>query len=186
MCESYNDALISSYDKQAKADANWVGEGSGDGDGYGAYWTWDDEDWWSCDGGWDYDEESNWLEGDWEEPWDDDQVATILKDGTFAAPEEEIEAACMILRLQDPDYAAAVVNFENAREAWRQARVARGFFPLVVPASSTCLKPSGKEKIAERKKVKDVVLVVWVPVVERKLLRANVEGRAKENCLLRD
>ena len=48
---------------------------------------------------------------------------------------------------EDPEYASALLSFTEAREALRHARVARDFFPVVVPSSAfTRTVRSGKGK----------------------------------------
>ena len=84
------------------------------------------------------------VQGKW---WTSDQAA--------------VDAHDQLIAQEDPDYHHALISFTEARDALRQARVAREFFPVVVPASAFVRaktkgkgKGKGKSKSKSRKKGK--------------------------------
>ena len=69
-----------------------------------------------------------YVEGQW---WTSGQAAVDEHDTLIAQ--------------EDPEYHQALISFTEARDALRQARVAREFFPVVVPAS-VFVRAKGKGK----------------------------------------
>ena len=86
-----------------------------------------------------YDEEEDW-DISWYSNWQDeeedpDQVALVDEDGCVYATEDVIDEMDQQVSAEDEEYAAAVMSFVHARNALRNARIARGFYPIVVPAN---------------------------------------------------
>ena len=89
-----------------------------DGDDY-------DEDEW-------YDEEAD---EEYDEEVDEDQVAYVDdNEGWFYADEDTINVVDEMLTQDDDEFAAILTTYTEARGALAQARIARGFYPVVVPA----------------------------------------------------
>ena len=87
------------------------------------------------------DDAYNLIEEEEEEDWDEqdvsgdpDQVAHVDEDGWFYADEETIDQVDETIAMEDADYAHQVVTYTEARNALAKARIARGFYPVVVPA----------------------------------------------------
>ena len=78
----------------------------------------------------DYDEEEEWPA----EEEDPDHVAYVDEEGWFYADEETINAVDESIAYDDDDYANQVITYTEARNALAKARIARGFYPVVVPA----------------------------------------------------
>ena len=84
-----------------------------------------------------YDEEGYEEEEDGdhdEEEEDPDQVAHVDEAGWFYADEETIEDVDHCLAEEDEDYACALTTYLEACGSLAKARIARGFYPVVVPA----------------------------------------------------
>ena len=75
-------------------------------------------------------------EGDeWdEEEEDQDQVAYVDEEGWFYVDEDTFNAVDDMLAWEDEEYAAVLTTYTEARGALAKARIARGFYPVVVPA----------------------------------------------------
>ena len=86
----------------------------------------------------DYDhEEDAYYEDDYdyeEEEEDEDQVAYVDEEGWFYADEDVIQTVDEQLGQQGDEYAALLATYTEARGALAKARIARGFYPVVVPA----------------------------------------------------
>ena len=96
----------------------------------------DDDDAYVLD---DYDEDEEWYgdEGDDDqEVEDDDQVAFVDEDGWFYVDEETINSVDEMLTWEDDEFANILTTYTEARGALAKARIARGFYPVVVPADS--------------------------------------------------
>ena len=74
-------------------------------------------------------------EGD-EDDEDEDQVAYVDEEGWFYVDEETINAVDEMMSYDDEEYAAVLTTYTEARGALAKARIARGFYPVVVPADS--------------------------------------------------
>ena len=82
-------------------------------------------------------EEEEEEEEEWEDPpeeEDPDQVAYADEEGWLYADEDTINAVDETIAYDDPEYAAQVITYTEARNALAKARIARGFYPVVVPA----------------------------------------------------
>ena len=86
-----------------------------------------DDEWHDFD-----DEEEEWEDPNEEE--DPDQVAYVDEEGWFYADEETINAVDESIAFDDGEYANQVITYTEARNALAKARIARGFYPVVVPA----------------------------------------------------
>ena len=96
----------------------------------------DDDDTYALD---DYYENDDYGdEGDYDDEYeeDEDQVAYIDDEGWFDADEETINAVDEMMSYDDAEYAAILTTYTEARGALAKARIARGFYPVVVPADS--------------------------------------------------
>ena len=71
-----------------------------------------------------------------DDEWDEYQVAYVDEEGWFHADEETINAVDEMMSYDDPEYAAILTTYTEARGALAKARIARGFYPVVVPADS--------------------------------------------------
>ena len=71
---------------------------------------------------------------------DENQVAFVTENGYFVANETVVDHVDLQHGLDDKEYAQAAIDFTSARSALSKARVARGFFPIVIPADM----PSGR------------------------------------------
>ena len=108
-----------------------------DWESYG--WTWDDtHQAYYNDDGW-YDETYDEQDEDDDEYCleDENEVAFVDEEGLFIATEEVIDHIDQQFATEDKDYAQAVVDFNQARNMLARARVARGFYPVVVPTDSS-------------------------------------------------
>ena len=65
---------------------------------------------------------------------DPDHIAYVDEEGWFYADEETINAVDEFLSFEDEEYAQQVITYTEARNALAKARIARGFYPVVVPA----------------------------------------------------
>ena len=85
-----------------------------------------------------YENEDYGDEGDYDDDYeeDEDQVAYIDDEGWFYADEETINAVDEMMSYDDEEYAAVLTTYTEARGALAKARIARGFYPVVVPADS--------------------------------------------------
>ena len=89
-----------------------------------------------------YDED--YFDEDYEDP---SRAGYIDEHQQFNATQEVIDECDHQLGIDDPEYSALVVKYAEARDCLTKARVARGFFPVVVPASSSYFgKPPGRGK----------------------------------------
>ena len=96
----------------------------------------------------DYDDDINAIDDDYDDDWydddddeeqddeDEDQVAHVDDEGWFHATEETINAVDEMLTQEDDEFAAILTTYTEARGALAKARIARGFYPVVVPADS--------------------------------------------------
>ena len=96
----------------------------------------------------DYDDDINAVDDDYDDDWqdddyddeqddeDEDQVAHVDDEGWFHATEETIDAVDEMLSLEDDEFACILTTYTEARGALAKARIARGFYPVVVPADS--------------------------------------------------
>ena len=66
----------------------------------------------------------------------DDSVAYIDDYGFFGATEEVIDHVDAQESADSTEYAQAIRDFATARAALSQARIARGFFPVVIPSDA--------------------------------------------------
>ena len=71
---------------------------------------------------------------DEEDDEDEDQVACVDEEGWLYADEDTINAVDEMLTYEDDEYAAVLTTYTEARGALAKARIARGFYPVVVPA----------------------------------------------------
>ena len=85
--------------------------------------------------GW-YEDEEEGTEFDYP-LYDDNQVAYVTEEGYFIATEAVIDHVDKQNSSGDDEYAQATIDFTSARNALAKARVARGFFPNVVPADTS-------------------------------------------------
>ena len=86
-----------------------------------------------------------------DEEWDEDQVAYVDEDGWFHADEETINAVDEMMSYDDAEYAAILTTYTEARGALAKARIARGFYPVVVPADSGLQPRFGRQPQARPK-----------------------------------
>ena len=87
----------------------------------------------------DYNEDDwydDYTEEEGDEEVDEDQVAYVDEEGWFYADEETINAVDEMLTQDDDEFAAILTTYTEARGALAKARIARGFYPVVVPADS--------------------------------------------------
>ena len=94
-------------------------------------WTYDEEE--------DYEEEQEFEvdeENEEQGEEDDDQVAFVADEGWFYADEDTVHSVDECLAWDDEEFAQQLFTFTEARNALARARVARGFYPVVVPADS--------------------------------------------------
>ena len=100
----------------------------------------DDYDINAIDDDYDYEDDVWYEEGDddYDEDGDadEDQVAYVDEEGWFYADEETIHAVGDMLKFEDDEYAAILTTYTEARGALAKARLARGFYPVVVPADA--------------------------------------------------
>ena len=100
-------------------------------------------------------ESSTLFEAVEEIPEDDDETylddnfsendePNIDEDGNFIANEQILSDIDDDLALDDEEYHEALLGYREARDLMKEARVARGFYPVVVPIRSD--KPAGKGK----------------------------------------
>ena len=68
----------------------------------------------------------------------------IDEDGNFLANEQIVSDIDDDLALDDEEYHEALLGYREARDLMKEARVARGFYPVVVPIRSD--KPTGRVK----------------------------------------
>ena len=90
----------------------------------------DDDDYNEYDWYGDYSEEED------DEEFDEDQVAYVDEEGWFYADEETINVVDEMLTQDDDEFAAILTTYTEARGALAKARIARGLYPVVVPADS--------------------------------------------------
>ena len=154
MMTSYSDATIKDFDrsnseisgratrfgKKGQSAAMYLGDidddydaDGTDDDVYAANDDCDDDDYYSTTSQFDDD--------------DDDTCAHVSNDGYFHATQEVIDEVDEQLAADDQEYANAVMTFTEARSALAKARIARGFYPVVVPADSA--RPSFGRSMAE-------------------------------------
>ena len=100
----------------------------------------DDYDINAIDDDYDYEDDVWYEEGDDDydddEDADEDQVAFSDGEGWFYADEDTIHAVDEMLNFEDDEYAAILTTYTEARGALAKARIARGFYPVVVPADA--------------------------------------------------
>ena len=77
---------------------------------------------------------------------DEDEVAYTDDAGYFYATEEVCDHVDCQLSTEVPEYAQAATNYTTARALMAKARVARGFYPVVVPATDAGSPPQRKGK----------------------------------------
>ena len=106
-----------------------------DGDDY-------DEDEW-------YDEEAD---EEYDEEVDEDQVAYVDDEGWFYADEDTINVVDEMLTQDDDEFAAILTTYTEARGALAKARIARGFYPVVVPADLGPQPRFGRQSGKRRKR----------------------------------
>ena len=84
----------------------------------------------------DYDED-DWYEDEADEEYDeevdDDQVVYVDEEGWFYADEETINAIDEQLAKENEEFAGVLATYVEARGALAKARIARGFYLVVVP-----------------------------------------------------
>ena len=176
LVESYDDRTIRAMDQRQHnihhADGDYDGDGCWDtSDWDNANYTdgdWNDDPW--HDQSWDegdyYQSDYNhddWNDDDWanfEEEEDDgfylesdDSVAYVDDYGFFWATEEVIDHVDAQDSTGSTEYAQAIRDFATARAALSKARIARGFFPVVIP-SDAVYRAKGKSKGGRRGKGK--------------------------------
>ena len=88
---------------------------------------WDEDTWYG---------EDDWEDEEEEEEWEEDQVAHIDEEGYFHADEDTIDLCDEQLAKGDEEFCAILTTYTEARGALARARIARGFYPVVVPADS--------------------------------------------------
>ena len=82
-----------------------------------------------------YEVDEEWNEGD--EPEDEDPDHLVFDAiGWFHADEETINAVDEMFAWEDDEHAQVVITYTEARNALARARIARGFYPVVVPADT--------------------------------------------------
>ena len=81
---------------------------------------WDDED----------------ADEEYDEEVDEDQVDYVDEEGWFYVDEETINVVDEMLTQDDDEFAAVLTTYTEARGALTNSRIARGFYPVVVPADS--------------------------------------------------
>ena len=86
------------------------------------------------------DDDDTYLDEDFSE--NDDPY--IDEDGNFLANEQIVSDIGDELALDDEEYHKALLGYREARDLMKEARVARGFYAVVVPNSSD--KPTGRGK----------------------------------------
>ena len=100
----------------------------------------DDYDINAIDDDYDYEDDVWYEEGDDDdyddEDADEDQVAYVDEEGWFYADEDTIHAVDEMLKFEDDEYAAILTTYTEARGALAKARLARGIYPVVVPADA--------------------------------------------------
>ena len=77
---------------------------------------------------------------------DEDEVAYTDDAGYFYATEEVCDHVDSQLSTEDPEFAQTATNYTTARALMAKARVARGFYPVVVPATDAGSPPQRKGK----------------------------------------
>ena len=61
-------------------------------------------------------------------------MAFVDDEGWFHADEDTINAVDELLSWEDDEYAHHVITYQEAHSVLARARIARGFYPVVVPA----------------------------------------------------
>ena len=89
----------------------------------------DDEDTYALD---DYYEDDDYGD-EGEDEWDEEEEE---EEGWFCVDEDTTNAVGGMLTWKDVEYAAILTTYTEARGALAKARIARGFYPVVVPADS--------------------------------------------------
>ena len=84
------------------------------------------------------DDDDTYLDEDFSEKGD----PYIDEDGNFLANEQIVSDIDDDLALDDEEYHEALLGYRKARDVMKKARVARGFYPVVVPIRSD--KPTGR------------------------------------------
>ena len=74
----------------------------------------------------------------------DDDDPYVDEDGNFLATEDVVSDVDDDLAIDDEEYHEALLGYREARDLMEEARVARGFYPVVDPIRSD--KPTGKGK----------------------------------------
>ena len=64
------------------------------------------------------------------------KLLMLMKKVGFYADEDTIHAVDEMLKFEDDDYAAILTTYTEARGALAKARLARGCYPVVVPADA--------------------------------------------------
>ena len=97
--------------------------------------------------------EDDWYEDEADEEYDeevdDDQVAYVDEEGWFYDDEETINAIDEQLAEENEEFAAVLTTYTEARGALAKARIARGFYLVVVPADSGPQPRFGRAKKPE-------------------------------------
>ena len=88
---------------------------------------WDEDTWYG---------EDDWEDEEEEEEWEEDQVAHIDEEGYFYDDEDTIDLCDEQVAEGDDEFCAILTTYTEARGALARARIARGFYPVVVPADS--------------------------------------------------
>ena len=98
---------------------------------------WDEETWYG---------EEDWDEEVEDEDWDDDQIAHVDEEGYFYADEDTIDQCDAQLAQDDDEFCAILTTYTEARGALARTRIARGFYPVVVPADSGTQPRFGRKR----------------------------------------
>ena len=78
----------------------------------------------------------------YDEEVDGDQVAYIDEEGWLYADEETINAIDEQLAEGNEEFAKVLTTYVEARHALAKARIAQGFYPVVVPREPPPLRPT--------------------------------------------
>ena len=74
------------------------------------------------------------------------------EDGTFLANEQIVSDIDDDLALDDEEYHEALLGYREARDLMKEARVARGFYPVVVPKRQKCVERLVVARVQEDRK----------------------------------
>ncbi len=135
MSESFTERVLKDIDNRTMPNAPWQKRPfQKKKKGFPTHYTTelsDDEDVNALD-----DTDDDYLEPEVDDQRDEDldQVAYVDDEGWFYADEETINAVDETIAWDDEEFAQTVITYTDARNALAHARIARGFYPIVVPA----------------------------------------------------